>query len=349
MLNTALIAQIARLPHVEQVGSFTGVDPELVPLGALHEHPRPGESPPEVGGSLDGDYTALNRLAVTDGRIFDPQRTDEMVMTAAAARELGMHVGSVLPMGFSTDAQLLNPKCCDAHGTGPLAPHIKVDLRLVGIVRTNSSLLEDEWDKLQNDQLVLLSPALMRELVSCCAYYTNTDVKVADGAGNVASVVRQIERISPSLFGQASATDATLTSTAVKKAVRAIEPEAIAVGVFGVLAALATVLIAAQLIGRQLRRGAADRSVLRALGASTAVIATDGLLGVVIAIGLGVLLAAAGAVAVSPLATLGPVRAVRAPGFAVDWTVLGAGVAAFATLLAVIAIGSSVRQLPPRA
>ena len=66
----------------------------------------------------------------------------------------------------------------------------------------------------------------------------------------------------------------THTSVAVAKAERAIEPESIALGVFGAIAALAALLIAGQLIGRQLRLGSDERAVLRALGASPATTAT---------------------------------------------------------------------------
>ena len=54
-----------------------------------------------------------------------------------------------------------------------------------------------------------------------------------------------------------------LTSTIVTTAERAIAPESIALGAFGAIAALAALLIAAQLIGRQLRLDGDDRVVLR--------------------------------------------------------------------------------------
>ena len=57
------------------------------------------------------------------------------------------------------------------------------------------------------------------------------------------------------------------TALTEAKAERAVKPESIALGVFGFIAALATLLIAAQLIGRQLRVGAEDLETLRALGA----------------------------------------------------------------------------------
>ena len=57
-----------------------------------------------------------------------------------------------------------------------MAPHVKVNLRLVGIVVFNSEVVEDDIDALADNQ-VLLTRALMRELVPCCAFYTSTLIK----------------------------------------------------------------------------------------------------------------------------------------------------------------------------
>ena len=68
--------------------------------------------------------------------------------------------------------------------------------------------------------------------------------------------------------------------------------------------------------------------MLRALGAGPVAAAGDGLIGVLVAVLLGSLLAVAVAVGLSPLSPLGPVRPVYPdPGIAFDWTVLGVGFA----------------------
>ena len=119
---------------------------------------------------------------------------------------------------------------------------------------------------------------------------------------------------------------------------------------FGAIAALAALLIAGQLIGRQLRLGADDLGTLRALGAGPAMTVGDGLPGVLGAVVAGSLLAAAVAVGLSPLAPLGPVRAVYPyPGVAFDWTVLGVGVAALTGVLALVAVTLAYRGAPHRA
>ena len=40
-----------------------------------------------------------------DGIAYTTKRADEVIMSASAARQLGMHIGSVLPMGFFTNTQ----------------------------------------------------------------------------------------------------------------------------------------------------------------------------------------------------------------------------------------------------
>ena len=75
------------------------------------------------------------------------------------------------------------------------------------------------------------------------------------------------------------------------------------------------------------------------MGAGPADTILDGLIGVVVAILLGTLLAGALAVALSPLAPLGPVRSVYPDrGISFDWTVLGLGMLLMVLLLCAVAI-----------
>jgi hypothetical protein len=129
-----------------------------------------------------------------------------------------------------------------------------------------------------------------------------------------------------------------------------IKPESVALGAFGVIAALVALILGLQAISRQLRRSEEDRRVLWALGASPATIAGDGLIGALSAVVLGALLAVAIAVLLSPLAPLGPVRDVYPhPGFAFDWTVLGTGLLVLILALGAVTIAISIRLSPHRA
>jgi len=95
------------------------------------------------------------------------------------------------------------------------------------------------------------------------------------------------------------------------------------------------IVVSGLAVARQVRFGGEDRSVLRAMGAGTRVTAADGLPGAALAIGLGLAGAMVTAVALSPLAPIGPVRSVYPDrGVAADWTVLliAGGVLAVALL-----------------
>jgi hypothetical protein len=108
-----------------------------------------------------------------------------------------------------------------------------------------------------------------------------------------------------------------------------VKPEAIALAVFGVVGMLAALLIAVQMIARQLQARNVDLEVLRALGASPAMTMGDGLLGILAAVVLGSLFAVGVAIGLSSLAPTGPVRPVYpAVGIAVDFTVLSFGLLA---------------------
>ena len=131
---------------------------------------------------------------------------------------------------------------------------------------------------------------------------------------------------------------------------RSIRPEAIAIGVFGGIAGLGALLIALQIIGRQLRLSADDRGVLRALGATPPMTVADGLMGVLASVVVGSLLAVGVAVGLSPLAPFGPVRPVYpTSGVAFDWTVLGLGALALVLVLGALSVTLAVRNAPHRA
>ena len=130
----------------------------------------------------------------------------------------------------------------------------------------------------------------------------------------------------------------------------AIRPEAIALGVFGLIAGLAALIIGAQSVSRQIRTAADDTDILRALGAGPAATAADGTLGVLAAVVAGALTAGAVTVGLSPFSLFGPVRqAEPGRGVYVDWTVLGLGMIGLVVVLGAITAVSGYRQAPHRA
>ena len=203
-------------------------------------------------------------------------------------------------------------------------------MKIVGLASLSSEVVEDDVDILPT--FIPLTPAFTHEAMAHGAMSSAVSfgIKTSGGAATVPLVEREIAGVAPK--GD-QVTDHDLTPV-VAKADRALKPISIALGVFGAVALLATVLVVIQLVARRLRVDREDLRILRALGANPADTVLDGLVGLEAAVVLGSILAVIVAVAVSPLSPLGPVAPVSVDrGLSWDWTVLGFGLL---TLIAVL-------------
>ena len=334
--NPKLIERIYHLTGVERAATYENFDGNVAWVTGLHYDLSSAQTVPRLIGSTDGEFATQDRVTVVAGRMASPHRWDEAVMNAQAASGLGLHIGSVVRLGLYSDAQ----EKSGYHGKAYRA----VQIRLVGIVVFSGSLVQDDFSALSSGQ-VLLTPALTRELAPCCAYLSFSALRLG-GANDVAKVADEASQLIP--HGNAVGAE-YVTSVTEAKAERAIEPESMALGVFGGIVALAALLIAGQVIGRQLRLGADELGTLRALGAGPAMTWADGLIGIVGAVVVGSVLAVGVAVALSPLAPLGVVRPVYpARGIAFDWTVLGGGLALLVLGLSAVAAALAYRAQPHR-
>lgn len=337
----AIIKRIAALPGVTHVASYTGLlAAPLEPDGRPNPTLANSNVTFNVLGPVGGLYFDMDRVSLEAGRMADPNNPHEIMATASAARIGGLHLGQPVPWGVVTNAQssALNS------GTSP-ALAARIDLTLVGIVDFNYAVVQDDAD-VPNDTAVVTTPAFARQFRDCCGGYTVTSLQLRHGAAAVPTVEREIERVIPSNL-PFDAYDPTVEAT---KALHSVKPEAIALGVFGVVAALATLLIAVQLIGRQLRSWTPEERVLRSLGADRSMILLDALVGVIASVVVGAIGAGVVAVGLSPLFPLGPVRPVYPyGGVSFDWAVLGFGALALIVLLGLVAVILAWRAAPHRA
>jgi hypothetical protein len=325
-----ITAKIARLPGVKQVRTLSA--PAVVALskdGAPRVNTFNDVTPI---GSTDGLFTDQDRLAVLQGRMFDPDRADQVVMTATAAHILGVRVGQLVPFG------LFGP-----NGSKRL---LVVHARVMGIVALDNDIVQDDIDSAYG--FLVLTPAFMREAVSAspggAIRPVGYGIQLTPGA-SVPAVQREVVRLIPSGLTYTF----HVTSRVVGEVELAVKPESVALGAFGAIAALVALVLGIQAVARQLRLGDEDRQVMRALGATPAATVGDGLPGVIGSVVLGALLAAAVAVGLSPLAPLGPVRPVYPDGgVAFDWTVLLVGTAGLIVVLAAAAIVLCIRRAPDR-
>ena len=337
--SASLTREISRLPGVRHVAAgFVAIGAPLTADGA----PRirvTGLAYPVA--SVNGLFFTQDRLAVNQGRLANPRRPDEIVMAPVVAKLLGFHVGQVIPFGFYSDAQQNLPQ----FGTKAVPPALRVNMKLVGLGSLSSEIVEDDVDTLPT--FLPLTPAFAKEAlaVNGLSGALTFGIQTAGGAGTVPLVEREVARLAPP---GVQVTDHALVPV-LAKADTALKPISIALGVFGAIALLAAVLIATQLIARRLRADREDLRILRALGADPADTALDHLIGLEGAIAIGSVVAVIVGFALSPIAPLGPVRAVYPDrGFSFDWTVLGFGFVFLMVLLGSISVLLAYTTAPHR-
>ena len=243
---------------------------------------------------------------------------------------------------------LKNASSISANGPSSLPPARVVSIKLVGIVVFPQDVVEDQYDALGSAE-VLATPALTREIAPCCAYYAYSALQLSGGASDDGKVVSEITTSGIVPRGVISAVGFMTDTPAIASADRAIKPEAIALAVFGGLTCLAAIIIACQVISRQLRLRVDEFHVLRALGAGPAMITTGGTMGTIASVFAGSALAVIVAIGFSPLFPLGPVRPVTSVSVAFDWTVLGLGFLFLVVVLGTVSLILARRQAPSRA
>jgi FtsX-like permease family len=333
--SASAVTMIRRLPHVAHVESIIGLN--AFPLGSNGQK-VPGDSGFSPNGSVDGLQLNQDRLIITKGRLPNPRRPDEFVADSNTVRQFRWHIGEMVTFAYYT-----NRAAVAAGLAGPkVAGHFKVRLVGSGAIQIGN-LVQDQVDDVGNT-IVLFTPALTRHFVTCCANDSLVGIKVQGGNRYDAQVAKEYTHLFPKI-GIPLGTELTIEA----RVARSVTPEALALGVFGLLTALAALAIAAQLIGRIVRLAANDSRILRAMGADPRTTLVDGLIGAMIAVAIGSVLAIGAAVALSPLAPIGPIRPYLGAHVNVDWTVLPLGFALFVIVLGAITVAFARRNQPHRA
>jgi FtsX-like permease family len=336
-----LLNRLRRLPHVRGLATADAVNATmLTPSGG---YGTVLFTQVQLVASGDGMFTRQDRLTVTEGH--GAVRPNQVVATTRAAAVLHLHVGSRLRLGVWAE---VGPQ----RGLPPI--YRKLDLTVTGIGVVSTQIVQDDIDASRTGFLIG-TPALGREFMPCCTGTSYIGLQVAGGSRYDAAIDQDYVNLATSIFGAGSSQLLQLlqvynTSAIEAEAQRAIYPEAIALGVFGLIAGLAVLIIGAQAVSRLLRAAADDADILRALGAGPAAATADGVLGVLGAVLAGALLAVAVAIGLSPFSLFGPVRqAEPGRGIYLDAAVLGLGALALVLVLSGVAVVIGYRQAPHRA
>ena len=313
-----LSTKLAHLPLVRDVGeSSYGINGFPPGKDGLPAFPKPLlDGTVALDGSVNAQYFSEDRVAVIQGRMPNPNKQDEFMADTFAAKAMGWHVGEFVRMDFYTNAQADAP----GFGSKPIAPALRLTMHLVGTIVPNDDVLLDKVD--QTPSLIIFTPALTKRFVTDAPNYNDYALQLDHGVRDLSKVEREIVAALP----PGTTYSFHINSAVAAEVNRSLEPESISLGVFGVIAGLAALIIVGGVLARGLQRESRDIDVLRALGASPSTSGFASALGPFASVVAGALLAVVVAVVISPFSPIGPVREVYPDGgFAVDTPVLGFG------------------------
>src|SRR3984957_18169087 len=340
MAATRPITLISHLPGVTASAPYLGLAGAPVVNGRI----RWSFLTADINGTLDREWYQQDRLTVLAGRLAPADSTRDVMITPAIARLLGARIG-----GRGTYALFR------VGGSRPPSgkPLIR-SYRLTAIVEVPPALV-DQADAAEGS---ILPPAATRQLLATYQYAT-VGVRLKGGAAGIPALQRHLVTLAATLQQQQYRVThqnvsglffpVTRPDVIHGQVQQAIRPEAIALSVFAAVAAAAILVLGGQGLAQLISRSAPDIAVMRALGASRTHIAlTVGLPGMIAVLG-GAVLAVAGAVALSPLAPVGPVRRYDPDrGFHADWAIVGTGTALFIVALLGLLAVLAVRSARPR-
>jgi FtsX-like permease family len=324
------------LPVIKHIEHLPGSSSSAVWLG-LNATPvidgKPDDSflTDAVAGSLDGEYFRQDKVTVLAGHLPPAGATDEVVLTPGLARDFGVGVGGHVTWEFA--------RGMFKNGVPTNARPVDAGRQsfVVAAIAAAPPVLGDEFDDTES---ALLSPSATAHFLNGEFAFGWVAMRLSNGDAGIPALQRQLA----SYAAQLSKQYGTPVSFLIRRldvvqhaAQQAIQPEVLALAVLGGLALLAMLVLVGQGLAQLLRNAEADSLTLRRLGMSRgqAALAVSG--SGVSAVIAGTAIAVAGAIALSPLAPVGEVRAydpVR--GVQVDGLVVGAGSALLLLLLGVL-------------
>ncbi len=328
--SVSSIDKVRHLPHVKQVESIVGLN--AYPLGS-HGQTLPGDQGFSPDGNVNGLQLDQDRLLLQSGHLPLDRNANEFVADSGTIHEFGWHLGETVTFAYYT-----NKASVTAGPSGPtIAGHFKARLVGTGAVQAGN-LVQDQVDNI-NRAILIFSSSLTRHYVTCCANSTVVGIQLYGGSRYDSQVQKAFVRAFPNI-GVTLGTAASI----VARVSRSISPEALALAVFGLLTALAALAVASQLIARLVRLAGNESRIIRAMGADPRTTFVDGLFGTIIAVIAGSLLAVGIALALSPLAPIGPTRPHLGAHFNADWTVLVVGWVVFVVVLSAVTAAYSYRS-----
>ena len=321
----AAVPRVAALPGVIESAAWVGLAGFPVIRGRVDDSFLGGN----LVGSYNGDFFGQDRMTVVSGRLPRLDSASEIALSSAMAQRFGVGVGGRVTWQFDR----LLP-------SGRVSPAGRSTFVVTAIVDI-APVLTGQYDDVAT---AVLPPAATARYLDGEFQYVWVGLRLRAGTAGIAVLQSEIDGLELRLERTLHAPDAVLSIRRMdivhNEVQQAIRPQAVALAVFGGLAALAMLVLVGQGLAQLLSRSTAETAVLLALGATRGQAALAASLEGAITVAAGVALAAGGAYAVSPLAPVGPVhRFDPSRGADADPLVLAGGGAVLALiLLALLAV-----------
>ncbi|MBE3009404.1 ABC transporter permease [Microbispora sp. NEAU-D428] len=293
-----------------------------------------------ISGFPPGDAEFLHtveRPVVFDGRLPDPGRADEVVVSPMFTRSYHRRVGDRLVLRLMSREQVADPNY-DPSAEPPRGPSVPVTI--VGVVRS-------PWfaDHVGEKGGLVPSPALFtryRENMLGEDGYLNALVRLKDGADDIPAFREGLARVS-----HRNDIDVWNNETKFAEPTRRIAGfEAASLLAFGLAALAAAIVLIGQSVARYTAATVADLQVLRAIGLTPRQAAWVAAAGPFLGALTG---ATAGAVAAAVASVWMPIGSAAlvepAPGFDLDWLVLAGGWILIPALVLAGAVGAAAVAL----
>ena len=297
--------------------------------------------PENMVASVEGRrFYVTDAVTVLTGRMPDPHSSTEVLANRQFADEAGVHVGDQLELGTLNHDEA-------AALFDPTLPH--ADPELVTFTVVGIGLLPEEAvkDDAAGKRLLVASPA---------AWTRWSDGELFRRSGLVLAPGTDVDQVQHDLrsiiarhaVGEFSPPQFENRQDLTARTQRSVRPVTLGLGIVGFFVALAAIVIAGQLLARQIAGGSETAVTLRALGSTRRATCLALIVPAMVSVAAGLILALIVAIIASPIGPVGPLRDIEpARGIAVDWVVMGAVVAAAVILVAARVLGAGaavVRQ-----
>ena len=312
---------VEALPGVKALGRAAG----LFVVPPLADGSPDFSAPVLSLASADGNYGyTVDRFLLSEGRVPNPERADEILVDPRLAEMLGVEAGD--------NTTLLVPDLSQPPASNGMPSFLSREFRVTGIGLAASQILTDEnFDY----RAVLLTPAFYEEQKDAVGYW-GLGVRLDDPSPQgVLAFRRALDQL-------AAGEDIEYRSQLVdSEAVRrAVQPQVLALYLFGALAGLAALVIVGQSLARRLALDEREALTLQALGVRRRTLFAGGMARALVLGAMGAGLGVVLSVAASSRFPIGFVRRAEPhPGLEVNVAYLAGGaLIAIVLLLAVVAV-----------